>query len=265
MAGEDRIAEYDPSQVDQHSRFNKIKDNQYYKKLQSEIAQKREETTVKGVDTKDEAVLVNTNRAKQPPGAKPKFKWGKDETGDYFIKPQEKRNLGKAAPVEHARDRIVNFLGYKIDMGSKVADLSVKYQKFFIEAKSHNFLMAKYAEIKFGMIQFVLSLMGVSTDELRIMQKKALKAAIEDNEMLFEQNEYNFELISAFTSSQKDKARQKILKETRSQLMKQMDLLTGINYYTSEKVNEIKEDQVKKILQELLLEKQTLELIRDYQ
>lgn len=265
MAGEDRIAEYDPSQVDQYSKFNKLKDNQYYKKLQSEIAQKRDETVVTEVDTKDEAVQVNTDRAKQPPGTKPKFKWGKDDGGDYFIKPQEKRGIGKPSYVEHAKDRIVNFLGYKIDMGSKVADLSAKYQKFFVEAKSHNFLMAKYAEVKFGMIQFVLSLMGVTTEELKNMQRKALKAAIEDNEALFEQNEYNYELLTAFTSSQKDKARQKILKETRVQLMKQMNLLTGITYYSNEKINEIKEEQVKKILQELLLEKQTLELIRDYQ
>ena len=50
------------------------------------------------------------------------------------------------------------------------------------------------------MVQAVLSVLGVSTEELLDLQKQATKASREENENLFAQNEYNYEMLTIFMS-----------------------------------------------------------------
>ena len=137
-------------------------------------------------------------------------------------------------------------------------------QKFFIESKSHNALVGKFSELKFGMMATLLSILGIDPTTIEELKNDALKKAIKDNILRFEQNEYNAELITIFTKTKKDTARTKVLTEIRKQLVKQMKNFGQGNYYSKEKIYEIKKDQVKKILGDLLEEKQNLTYIRSF-
>ena len=155
--------------------------------------------------------------------------------------------------------------GYQIDLSSQVDQLQKKLQKFFIESKSHNPLIGKFSDIKCGMMMAILSLLGVEPNTLDTLKKEALKKAIQDNLDCFEQNEYNFELITIFSVSKKDRGRKMVLEKLRNQLMKQMTKYTNDTFYTKEKIATIKQDQVRKILGDLLEEKQNLMYVRNFQ
>lgn len=261
---EEYIAELDAESIDPESRIRKLKQNQYYQKLQKEIAESREKRVV-GVDDKQDAEMLSQKRPKSLQFTlKQQFKWGKDEEGQYQIEAEHKPAVHRSEPISDARTRIAHFLGYKIDVSTRTQEYMEKYQKYFIECRSPNFLLSKFSQLKFGMIQMVLGYLGVSSEELKKLQKKAITAAKEENEILFAQNEYNTELLIIFGAGKKDKAKQMILKETREQLIEQMTLLGEDNYYTTEKLNAIKTIEVKKILQELLQEQQMLQYMRDY-
>ena len=162
-------------------------------------------------------------------------------------------------------NQILSLFGYKIDVSQQVDQFKQKLQKFFIESKSHNAMVGKFSELKFGIVAALLSLLGVDPDGIETLKKDALKKAIRDNIDCFEQNEYNTELITIFSKTKKDKGRLSVLTELRQQLIKQMKNYGQPNYYSKDMIYTIKKDQIKKILGDLLEEKQNLSYIRNFQ
>ena len=118
--------------------------------------------------------------------------------------------------------------------------------------------MAKFSELKFGVISSLLSLLGIEPEAIEKLKKDALKKAIQDNINNFEQNEYNLELLTIFKKSKIDSGRTKVLTELRKQLIKQMTLFGEPDFYSKTKIYSIKQEQVSKILGDLLEEKQNL-------
>ena len=197
---------------------------------------------------------------------KPLFKWEKNTKDNSFhIIPSEKSVSYRDYHVESSSSHLLSLLGYKIDVTQQVDQFKQKMQKFFIESKSHNALIGKFSELKFGLISTLLSLLGVEPNTIEELKKDALKNAIKDNIDNFEQNEYNFELLTIFKKNNKDSGRTKVLTELRKQLIKQMKLYGQPDYYTKEKIYSIKQDQVGKILSDLLEEQQNLTYIRSFQ
>ena len=198
---------------------------------------------------------------------KPIFKWEKDNDQTTFhIIPTEKNiTFNSLYDISSQSNHLLSLFGYKIDVSQQVDQFKQKFQKFFIESKSHNAMIGKFSELKFGIIAALLSLLGVEPNSLDKLKKEALKKAIQDNIDCFEQNEYNAELITIFTKSQKDKGRIKVLTELRKQLIKQMANYGEANYYTKDRIYTIKKDQVQRILGDLLEEKQNLTYIRNFQ
>ena len=111
----------------------------------------------------------------------------------------------------------------------------------------------------------LLSLLGVEPNTIEKLKKEALKTAVQDTIDAFEQNEYNAELLTIFTKTKKDKGRIKILNTLRKQLIKQMQNYGQPGYFTKERIYNIQKNQVKKILDDLLEEKQNLMFIRNFQ
>ena len=72
-------------------------------------------------------------------------------------------------------------------------------------------------------------------------------------------------MLTIFSTAKKDIGRLKVLDEMRKQLMLQMEKLGEPSYYTKERTLYIKQKEVKKILQELIQEKNNLEYLRNYQ
>ena len=107
--------------------------------------------------------------------------------------------------IKYSSQKILSVLGYKIDLSEKAELLKEKFQAYYLDTKSHNWLMSRFSEIKFGMIQFVLSMMGFSAKELTELQKKALEGGVRETEEQFAQNEYNAEMYMLLKTSKTSK------------------------------------------------------------
>jgi hypothetical protein len=164
-----------------------------------------------------------------------------------------------------AASMVAHKLGYKISLDQNKEVLIEKYLKNFIQAKSHNYIVAKFAQLKSSFLAQLLSNIGVSIPELQKMQKKALQGAAEENELLFEENEYNAEMICALGGSGKKlKKELQIMDEIRTQLMTQMTNLGKADFYNEERQLLMKIKVCKRIYDEFKKEKDLLEYERDY-
>ena len=156
-------------------------------------------------------------------------------------------------------------LGYKITLDQKKELLIEKYLKTFIQAKSHNYIVSKFAQLKSSFLAQLLSNIGVTIPELQKMQKKALDGATDENELLYEENEYNAEMISALGGAGKKlKKELQIMEEIRTQLITQMTNLGKPDHYNEEYQLLMKIKVCKRIQDEFIKEKHLLEYERDY-
>lgn len=120
------------------------------------------------------------------------------------------------------RPYLLSLFGYKVDLSGKIASLKSTYMKYYAETRSHKLLIARFAELKVACLGYLLSKLGITLEELGALQKQSLKTAIEENRMLFKENEYNAELIAIVGGSKKQmKAQQRIIGEVRKQLLAQ--------------------------------------------
>jgi hypothetical protein len=160
---------------------------------------------------------------------------------------------------------IAHKMGYKINLQEKMEVLKDKYIKNYLQSKSHNFMVAKFAELKTAFLSQTLSNLGITPPELQKMQKKALKGAQEENELLFEENEYNEEMIFVIGGSPKKiKKEIRIMDEIRQQLATQMTKLGKPNYYSQEHLLFIKLKACKKMQEEFQKERDNLQYQKDY-
>ena len=198
---------------------------------------------------------------------KPIFTWKKNtDTANFEIIPNEKTvPFHQIYNTNSQTNHLLSLFGYKINVSQQVDQFKQRFQKFFIESKSHNPLIGKFSELKFGLMATLLSLLGVEPNTLEQLKKEALKKAIQNNILCFEQNEYNTELITIFTKTKKDTGRLKVLTEIRKQLIKQMANYGEGHYYTKDRIYSIKKEQVLRILGDLLEEQQNLSYIRNFQ
>jgi C4-dicarboxylate-specific signal transduction histidine kinase len=163
-----------------------------------------------------------------------------------------------------AASMVAHKLGYNISLDQKKDVLIEKYLKNFIQAKSHNYIVSKFAQLKSSFLAQLLSNIGVTIPELQKMQKKALQGATDENELLFEENEYNAEMICALGGSGKKlKKELQIMDEIRTQLMTQMTNLGKPDYYNDERQLLMKIKVCKRIYDEFKKEKDLLEYERD--
>lgn len=160
---------------------------------------------------------------------------------------------------------VLSLFGYKINLNDKIKAYMDNYMKNYALTRSHNLLMSKLSEFKVSYLGYILSMLGVTQEEIRKLQKKAITKTIEENKSLFEENEYNHELINIIGGSKKQvKSQVRIIGELRKQLTTQAERLGMKNYYSKQKLAEIQKDQCQKILSNFLDEKAYLDYQREY-
>jgi len=160
---------------------------------------------------------------------------------------------------------VAHKLGYKIGLAEKKDVLIDKYIKNFLQSKSHNYIVAKFAQLKSAFLMQTLSNLGVTVPELQDLQKKALGDAREENELLFEENEYNAEMLCVIGGASKRlKKELQVMDEIRTQLVTQMQKLGAPDYYSEEKVINIQLKSCKKIRDEFQKERDFLDYQRNY-
>jgi predicted SPOUT superfamily RNA methylase MTH1 len=163
-------------------------------------------------------------------------------------------------PEEIEAPKMLNFFGYKIDLSARIADLKDTYIKNYSQTMSHNLMVARFAEFKTAAVGALLTMLGVPSDEIEKMQKKTVRDIVQQNKMLFEENEYNAELLGIIGGSKKQmKGQARVLGEIRNQLMVQATNLGLEQYYNKERILEIKLAQCRKILEKFMEEKTNLE------
>lgn len=160
---------------------------------------------------------------------------------------------------------IAHKFGYKIGLKEKKEILIDKYIKNFLQARSHNYIVAKFAQLKSAFLMQTLSNIGVTIPELQKLQKKALEDARDENELLFEENEYNAEMLCVIGGSGKRLKRElQVMDEIRTQLITQMNKLDVPDYYTEEKIINLQIKSCKKIRDEFQKEHDFLDYQRNY-
>lgn len=162
---------------------------------------------------------------------------------------------------EVSAPKLLNFFGYKIDISTKVDGFKENYIKNYALTKSHNLMVARFAQLKVAFYGYLLSMMGCAIEDIVKLQKKAIGDSIKQNKILFEENEYNAELLAIVGGGGKKqlRAQRRIISEIRKQLITQAKNLGLKDYYNKEKMIDIQIEQCKKILQKFQDEKQTLQ------
>lgn len=254
----------DEETLDPFQRKKRLTNSQYYKDLQKNLAHKKERL-------EDQHRSSASHKQEQGQFKKPrptlmfksKFQWHKEN--EWQMKPQKKEKLiNTLTTFDNSTNVLVTFLGYKIDLSTQKSVILDKYAKNYVEARSPNTLMAKFAEIKTGMYQFILSILGMSTEELKEVQDKAIKNAISETILLFEQNEYNLEMLHLFSGGKKNKSRQKILLEIRSQHIQSLARLGEDTLITKEYIVLCKQKAVRSVLEEMSQEQQAMKMLLEY-
>jgi hypothetical protein len=160
-----------------------------------------------------------------------------------------------AAPQE------LKLFNYKIDLKARVEGFKESYVKNYSLSKSHNLMVARFAEMKAAFYSYLLGVLGVSSEDVRQLQKKAIEGSVKQNRQLFEENEYNSELLSIIGGGGKKKmrAQQKVIGEIRQQLIAQASNLGLGDHYTTRRIIEIQVEQCQKIMNKFREEKSGLE------
>lgn len=206
MSYESRIS----SQLTSELHDNRIEQLKKHKKIINEIEPQKEKGATNSFYTNPDKVARQQNVGQTQNNTveqfyKPIFKWEKtDDTTQFHIIPTEKSVEFKSLyNMNGTSNQLLSLLGYKIDISQQVDQFKQKFQKCFIESKSHNALIGKFSELKVGIIGAMLSLLGLKPNDIDELKHDALKKAIADNINSFEQNEYNAELITVFTKTKK--------------------------------------------------------------
>lgn len=159
----------------------------------------------------------------------------------------------------------VTLLGYKINISEKLESFKDDYVKNYIQTKSHNYLLSKFALLKVAFLGQMLSMLGVTSEDIKKLQKQAMESAIDENMNLFKENEYNSELIEIVGGPKRQvKAQKKAIGEIRRQLTTQAVNLGLGHYYTQRKILEIQLDQSRAILDNFREEKDHLAYQLEY-
>jgi hypothetical protein len=151
-------------------------------------------------------------------------------------------------------------VGHKIDLRGQVEKFKESYMKNYIQTRSHNLIVARFSEFKVSVLGWILSLVGVQSLELQRLQKKAVEGAIRENKILFEENEYNAELITIVGGNSKQaKAQLRVTAEIRKQIIAQCDRMGLKDYFTEDRVAEVRLKQCRAIYTRFREEEMKLE------
>jgi hypothetical protein len=271
MAGRPAI-EYDADQV------ASTKEHVYYKKLQDQLRQQKQakaetkNNQKERLDLEKDDKVHQTKKVETDVAAKKifdiedKVQLSKSSSKDnHKLKKEKKDGMHSSDHVSSKKDvaldgiKILKFLGFKIDMTSRMSDLVESFMRNTVQSRSHNFFLGKYAQFKVGVLGQLLSALGLTSEELHKLQKKALEGSIDENIKLMGENLYNLELTE-LVHGKKRKVRRSLamFQEVEQQLIMQMRLLGNKGWWTPARLLEERIKQCKRIKEEFNRERAAL-------
>lgn len=229
------------------SRIDSLRQSEHYQRVQERFAENKEKGIwVKAKDQKGNADYY--------------LDMAKLSAKTFFTTVRTHEGMVKVPLVVRA------IMGQKIDVKDKVEQLMDSYSKSVIQSTSHNLIMAKLYGLKMASLAYVLSLIGVPPEELKKLKKQAIEDAISENVALFEENVYNMELLEILGGSNfsRMKAERGILEEIQKQILTQASRLGIDDYYTKEKILEMRIKVSKDILMKFREEEMNIQYELDY-
>lgn len=247
-----------------------IKQNAYYQKIQQELAQKAKPDQANGDNQNETAKSAKVAEAPKPMAIAPvedtveiksELNWKKDSEGNLRVEAELSHITAGSTATRMAR---ATYTPYAINLATKTGQIMDSYSKQFIQARSHNVLYAKLAQMKCGFLLTLMGIMGVSWHEIEKLQKEALKGAVDDNLSNFEENEYNSEMLQVVSMGKDLQKQLMVIDDVRQQLVKQMKNFGEDYAYTAIKVSEIQREQCKKVLDTFVQERENLNYQLDF-
>lgn len=261
---------------------SQILGNEYYKKLQKDIRDKRISQTVGRQDSGERDVVDEQKRvtavasATQSSGSSladrfedsvsiRSFRWERNKTGDFELSSSKELAIPTAVDLTDRRIERVQSVGYKIDLSDRLGQLKQALMQSAVQAKSSNYFVGKYAEFKVGMLVRLLGALGVEPGEITALQAKAIDDAVLENIHLMEENIYSSELTEiVYGSGKKAKKNLRMFNEVQRQLIGQMDGLGKKGYWGAQRIAEEQVRQVQRIKDEFEREHSDLVYQYDY-
>ncbi|MDR1323890.1 MAG: hypothetical protein LBK68_05580 [Candidatus Margulisbacteria bacterium] len=157
-------------------------------------------------------------------------------------------------------------LGEKLTLRDRIENIMESYMKAVAQTTSHNLMLSRIAGMKMAAFAYILAQLGVPPDELRKLRQKALNDTIAENVALMEENLYNSELLEIIggSSGARLKAERSVLDEIQKQIITQAKRLNIEDYYTKEKILEIRIRVAKEICAKFKEEEQNIEYELNY-
>ncbi len=229
------------------SRVESLKQSEHYQRVQEKLA-----------ETKDKGIWVRAKDAKG--NADYYLDMAKLSSKTFFTTVRTHEGMIKVPLVVRA------IMGQKIDVKDKVEQLMESYMKAVIQSTSHNLIMAKLYGLRMSSLAYVLSLIGVPPEELKKLRKQAIEDAIGENVALCEENAYNLELLEILggNNGSRMKAERGILEEIQKQILTQASRLGIDDYYTKEKILEMRIKVATDILMKFREEEMNIQYELDY-
>jgi len=258
-------------------KLSDILNNTYYQAVQTQLREKN-----KKLDAKDAPSLQQHSQEKVAPMAsKPNssgtlsqnqgdrasirsVEWKRNQSGGFELSSQSEWPLMSAIDLSGQRV-IANNPAYKIELSPRIDRFKESLSQAVVQSRSSNYFVSRFAELKAGMLIRILSLLGVSPDDLKQVQQTAIKGAISQNIQSMSEAIYSSEMTEILQGGTK-KARRalRLFKATKTQLIKQMALLGDPDYWGNRRLTQEHIAQLSKILDELNQEKDVLTYRMDY-
>jgi hypothetical protein len=243
------IQGHQKSLAQQSSRAEQLQNSSYYKDLQQKLAQQAPANAMwsKGVDAKGATTYyINASHL----AAQTDFSI--ISSHDHVVKAPLSAQVLKA--------------GMKIDIESKTSQLVDSFIKNVIQSKSHNLIVSKLAALKASAIGFLLSMFGMSSEDIRKLKKQAFEKGRNEVKQMYTENQYNLELLNIVgnASNKQHKAQVRVLEEMTKQLSLQAVNLGMADYFTVERKLEIRIDVCKEILNKFKEEQMNLKYELEY-
>ena len=180
-----------------------------------------------------------------------KIKWQKNAEGQVDIQPNIETPLMSSVDLKYEAREILRTKGHEIDILGQLPRLKQSFIQNYIQSKSANVFVSKYAAFKVGVIGQTLTMLGVSSEDLIQLKKKAHRQAINENVELMGETIYNQELMALVHGvGRKTKQSRQLLAETQQKLIGQMNALGKGHYWDEARLLEEKIKQLDIISEE---------------
>jgi hypothetical protein len=160
---------------------------------------------------------------------------------------------------------IMRNLAYKIDFSARKEEFKEMFKYNLQQSRSDNMFVSRFSQFKVGVVGQILTGIGIPIEELKKLKKQAFKEVFDENCLEMQENIYNIELVEIINGKKRRTKRSlKMFYELQMKLIKTMNNIGRVGYWSKSRLFEEKIKQCKRIRDEMSTEKAHLEYLLSY-